>query len=220
MKIEINQRFGPVFKNIEHEVFENLRKKKYSPPTKILQSISEAFILSLASYNSHTSDGDIIEIGCAHGGSAEIILNYKPNNKKFFVCDTFEGLKDVSESEDGSSKLKNGDISISLETFSSIVKSHPDVIIKKGYFPDDSINDFKNQKFSLVHLDVDTYESTLKGLNFLHNKMSKNSLIIVHDYNVHLPGVTKAVDKFCSEKNIQNYCIKGYINCQTIISYA
>lgn len=220
MKIEINQRFGPVFKNIDHEVFENLRKNQQTSPSRVLQSISEAFVLSLASYNSCTSDGDIIEIGCAYGGSAEIILNHKPNNKKFFVCDTFEGLKDISEAEDGSSKLKNGDISISLEAFSSTVKSHPDVIIKKGYFPDDLINDFENQKFSLAHLDVDTYESTLKSLNFLHNKMSKNSLIIVHDYNAHLPGVTKAVDKFCPEKNIQNYCIKGYVNCQTIIYYA
>ena len=68
MKIEINERFGPVFKNIEHEVFENLRKNQHTPPSHVLQSISEAFVLSLASYNSCTSDGDIIEIGCARGG--------------------------------------------------------------------------------------------------------------------------------------------------------
>ena len=220
MKKEINERFGKIFKDIEYEVFKNLKKTPHTPSVNICQTHFEILTLSAASYNSHTSDGDIIEIGCAEGGSAEIILNYKPKNKKFFVCDTFEGLKDISEAEDGSSKLKNGDISVSLEAFSTIVKSHPDVIIKKGYFPDDSINDFENQKFSLAHLDVDTYLSTLKCLNFLHDKMSKNSLIIVHDYNTHLPGVTKAVNEFCSEKNMENHYIEIRTNSQTLISYA
>lgn len=50
--------------------------------------------------------------------------------------------------------------------------------------------------------------------------MSKNSLIIIHDYKVHLNGVTKAVDQFCSEKNIENYYINSNSNCQTIIQYA
>jgi hypothetical protein len=81
-------------------------------------------------------------------------------------------------------------------------------------------NDFENQKFSLAHLDVDTYLSTLKCLNFLHDKMSKNSLIIVHDYNAHLPGVTKAVNEFCYEKNMENHYVDNLSNCQTLISYA
>lgn len=220
MKIEDNEKFGPIFQNIESSIFKNFKKNKYSSSVCTCQTDSETLILSLASYNSKIADGDIIEIGSFYGGSAEIILNYKPNNKKFFVCDTFEGLKDICETHDKSSKLQNGDISCSLDKFSSIVKSHADVIIKIGYFPDDSINDFENQKFSLAHLDVDTYESTLKCLNFLHAKMSKNALIIVHDYNVHLLGVTKAVDKFCSEKGVENRCIVNQFNCQTIISYA
>jgi hypothetical protein len=220
MKIEENERFGPIFQNIESSIFKNFKRNPHSASVCTCQTNSEAFILSLASYNSQIIDGDIIEIGSLHGGSAEIILNYKPINKKFFVCDTFEGLKDVSEIDNISTKLENGNIRSDFENFSAIVKSHPDVIIKKGYFPNDSINDFENQKFSLAHLDVDTHDSTLNCLNFLHDKMSKNALIIVHDYNVHLLGVTKAVDKFCSENGIENRCIVNQFNCQTIISYA
>jgi hypothetical protein len=220
MRIESGERFGPIFQNVEDKIFKNLKKNAYNPSVCVCQTGSEAFILALASYNSASSDGNIIEIGSLHGGSAEIILNSKPKNKKLFVCDTFEGLKDVSKTDLISSELKNGDIFCHFDQFSSIVKSHPDVIIKKGYFPDDSINDFEDEKFSLVHLDVDTYESTLKCLNFLHNKMSKNALIIVHDYDVHLFGVTKAVNEFCSEKNMENHYVDNLSNCQTLISYA
>ena len=53
-----------------------------------------------------------------------------------------------------------------------------------------------------MHLDVDTYATTLDSLTFFWNKIVASGVILIHDYNSQgCPGVKKAVDEFMSTKN-------------------
>ncbi len=74
-------------------------------------------------------------------------------------------------------------------------------IFHKGFFPETTKNLEVNQKFSLVNLDGDTYQSTLSGLNYFYPKLVSGGILVCHDYqSKSCPGVKKAVDAFFSDK--------------------
>jgi len=72
------------------------------------------------------------------------------------------------------------------------------VHIYKGLFPE-TAGPVTDKKFSLVNLDVDTYESTKKCLEFFYPRMNAGGVIISHDY-LTVPGVRKAVDEYFQDK--------------------
>lgn len=146
-------------------------------------------------------EGDIIEVGVYEGGSANIInniLTFNSSSKKLFLCDTFEGLKDSSE-DINDCTLPNGAFASDFENVKNIFSNYENVKVIKGYFPESATEEIKESKFSLVHLDVDTYLSTLNCLEFFYSKINKGGIIISHDYNS-IPGVTRAIDFFFSDK--------------------
>ena len=61
-------------------------------------------------------------------------------------------------------------------------------------------NYFKGKKFSMVIIDVDLYEPTLKILNSLKNNIQKNGLIVFDEGNSKLmPGEGIALKEFLNE---------------------
>jgi hypothetical protein len=103
-------------------------------------------------------EGDILEVGTFGGGSSKLISLFAENNKKIYTFDTYEGLKDVDEND--SHYMNNGDFSHSYEEVQRRLSNNRNVILNKGFFPD-CANFNQDKLFSLVHLDVDTYQSTL-----------------------------------------------------------
>ena len=87
--------------------------------------------------------------------------------------------------------------------------------IFKGFFPNEKPDNFSEKKFSFVHLDVDTFSSTLNCLKEIYNQVVPNGVILIHDYkNENAPGVQKAVDIFLLEKNIK---ISDIVDSQCVI---
>jgi predicted O-methyltransferase YrrM len=136
-------------------------------------------------------DGNIIEVGTFNGGSA--FLMSKATNKQIYTIDTFEGLADVNSKIDGG--LKNKTIASKYENTISLLSDCKNVEVIRGYFPDVVRERFQNEKFSFVHLDVDTFLSTLNSLKYLYSKVTKGGIILTHDYKT-LSGVAKAFDFF------------------------
>ena len=61
-------------------------------------------------------------------------------------------------------------------------------------------------KFSFVHLDFDLYQPTIDCFNFIKDRLEKNAIILVDDYNfINQEGVKKAVKdlKIDLSKSIQ-----------------
>ena len=80
----------------------------------------------------------------------------------------------------------------------------------KGIFPVDFQKKFKNKKFKLCHIDVNTFKSTSQSFNFVKDKIIKNGIIVFDDYGIYsVFGVKKFVDNIMKkDKNfifINNY---------------
>ena len=64
---------------------------------------------------------------------------------------------------------------------------------------------FKNKKFKLCHLDVNTYKSTKNSFQFIKNKMIKGGVIVFDDYGIHtVDSIKKFIDEI-SKKYKKDY---------------
>jgi len=186
---------------------------------KVLVGLSyeECFNIYTITKLTNKLKGVIAEVGVYKGGSASIIRKFKDEKRELYLFDTFKGLADVDKEKDG--MLFNGYANSKtsekflIQSFENDKTTH----LIKGYFPD-SIADnekFNKKRFSFVHIDVDTYLSTLKSLEFFYPKMIKNGIILSHDYrNNGAPGVSKAIDEFFKDKKehvVPLWCSQGMI---------
>lgn len=79
----------------------------------------------------------------------------------------------------GNLELIQGDVA---DTIPDYLKTHP------------------YMRIALLHIDVDIYEPTMIGLQYLYDYVVPGGIIVLDDYGV--AGETKAVDEFFRDKNI------------------
>ncbi len=148
--------------------------------------------------------GNIAEVGVFAGGTSRILHSFMNKNKKLFMIDTFQGVVDSDPTLDGNFRIENYNIARHGFSEDTVRKSfnHENVTIIKGYFPDCEHNLY-DEKFSLVHLDTDTYKSTYNCLEFFYPRMSPGAILVCHDYhNKQFTGVTQALDTFMRNKEM------------------
>ena len=142
--------------------------------------------------------GSFAELGVYKGETSQIIHLLAPE-RKLYLFDTFEGFpSEYLEIMDDSHRYKDTNVELIKKTIGNM----NNIVIKKGMFPETAVG-LESEFFSFVHLDVDLYYSTLKGLEFFYPRVSKGGYIIVHDYNnpnESNMGVLKAVKEFFSKK--------------------
>lgn len=146
--------------------------------------------------------GDILEVGVWRGGVG-ILLGSLIKNVPIYLVDTFSGIPSVSP-KDTYHEVKDFD-DCSFEEVSNIFKdlNMANVFVLKGEFPLELAGSFEDKKFSIVHLDVDTYKSYKECLNFLYPKLTKDGIILLDDYlESSCAGATLAINEFSNETNI------------------
>jgi len=176
------------------ETIKEIRKE-----SNLLLVNHEAYQLYMLVKNSEKIKGDIAEVGVYKGGSAAIISEAK-GKKTLYLFDTFEGIPKVDKYD--SPNFFKGQYSSSLKEVSNYLinyKKYKDIFIYKGIFPN-SAPKIKNNKFSFVHLDVDTYKSTKDCLDYFYPRMAKGGIILSHDYLNEHGGVKKAIKDFFNNK--------------------
>jgi O-methyltransferase len=181
--------------NAERKEFAKALKKIRSETELLLEDV-EAYYIYMAVKRTQKVPGDIAEVGVYKGGSAKIICSAK-GEKRLHLFDTFEGLPKV-EDIDMIWPFYEGKFSASYDDVKEYFKNDPNVFFYKGIFPGTS-EPVKEKTFSMVNLDVDTYESTRKCLEFFYNRMSPGGILISHDYMT-ADGVKKAFDDFFDGK--------------------
>ncbi len=141
-------------------------------------------------------DGDIAELGVYKGGSARLILEATGPAKSVHLFDTFEGMPETDPSIDAIAAGTFADTSVA--GVRDYLAAYENVAFHKGWFPESAkALQVSGQKFSFVHLDVDLYESTLSGLTFFWPLLSRNGVLLSHDYCwLNCRGVRKAFDEF------------------------
>ena len=112
----------------------------------------------------------------------------------------------------GHKSLSNNSVEL-VKDFLSQKSDLARVIFKKGFFPQ-TTHGLENNKFSLVYLDADLYQSMKDGLEFFYPRMNKGGIIVIDDYQSQCwPGTTQAVHEFAQKNKIsivmtqRNQCI-------------
>lgn len=171
---------------------------------RIAQSATEISNIEGSVKSTNEIEGAIAECGVYQGGTASVIYELINPNKKLYLFDTFDNFAGAGQNDPAWIHHLTFDVHPNLVTaFQEVTKwfeGQEKVIIKKGP-AQETMLEFKDEKFSLVHLDMDIYYPTLEALKFFYARMPKGGIIIIHDYlHQDLQGVKKAVDEFLSDK--------------------
>ena len=126
----------------------------------------DAYQLAMAAEATQKVPGVIADVGCYAGGSTKILARY--GKKSVHAFDTFSGLPETSTKDEVGYKV--GMFAADEATVGKYLKDY-EVTLHSGFFPD-TAQPLENEKFSLVHLDMDTYESTKAGFEFFYPRMS------------------------------------------------
>lgn len=141
--------------------------------------------------------GDMAEVGVFRGGCSLWMKLH--SNKHLFVLDTFEGMPDSLPVD----HHKKGDFkNTSLQHVTELLEAYKDqVTVLQGIFPKENAEHLSNRKFSLVHIDVDIYESTKECLEFFYPRMLPGSVMVLDDYTTPTClGAGLAIDEFFADK--------------------
>ena len=157
-------------------------------------------------------EGDVVEVGVFRGGVGILLGDMLPN-KNIYLFDTFEGIPEVCE-KDNFHMITDFD-DVDYEEVKKTLSEWPNIEVYKGFFPNETSNQIlSNKKFSIVHIDTDTYNSYIDCLEFFYPRMVPNGLILLDDYNEPTcEGATFATNKFIETKSeiVQNIGKQYYI---------
>lgn len=161
--------------------------------TKIILELAEKAIVL---------EGDFVELGCYKGDTSLLLqkmLHKNGEDHRLFLYDSFEGLpertkEDASVAGDG---FKKGELDVTKKEVVLKFKKAglPVPKIKKAFFEELSPEDLP-EKIAFAFLDGDLYTSIKTSLKLVLPRLTKDAILLVHDYNnPQLPGVARAVDE-------------------------
>ena len=157
-------------------------------------------------------EGDVVEVGVFRGGVGIMLGDMLPN-KNIYLFDTFEGIPEVCDKDNFHLVTDFNDVD--YEEVKKTLSEWSNIKVYKGFFPNKQSNQLlSNKKFSIVHIDTDTYNSYINCLEFFYPRMVSNGLILLDDYNESsCEGATLATNEFIENKpeNIQNLGRQYYI---------
>jgi hypothetical protein len=143
----------------------------------------------------------ICEIGVFKGEFSKFIYD-EMQPKELHLIDPFKGMM-CSGDKDGNNVVWTNleeEYSILNSKYSSVnnVKIHKD-------FSFNVLKNFQDEYFDLIYIDGDhSYHGVKTDLELAYIKTKKDGYICGHDYTkTSFPGVVKAVDEFCLEKNLK-----------------
>ncbi len=152
--------------------------------------------------------GDFVELGCYKGDTSLLLSDIlQGSDKKLWIYDSFEGLPEKSEADASvvGENFKGGELFVTKREVKErfLRAGLPLPIIKKAWFKDLGEADLP-EEIAFAFLDGDFYESIRDSLKLVEEKMMKDGVMVVHDYNnPELPGVAKAVDEWLVGKILQ-----------------
>jgi hypothetical protein len=141
--------------------------------------------------------GAMAECGCYEGATAWFMANELPE-VPFYLFDSFAGLSEPGELDvtgsDAHFRWKQGDMQSPEQVIKETLREFGQIKYYKGWIPD-RFAEVGNDKFRLVHIDVDLYEPTRDSLEFFYPRMSRTGVLVFDDYGVTTcPGAYRAVN--------------------------
>ena len=147
-------------------------------------------------------DGAILEVGVWRGGTGCLLAMSAPE-KSVYLADTFEGV--VKPGEKDTCYLGGEHADTSAQIASGLLASAraDNVRLLKGIFPDETGDEIQGP-ISLLHIDVDTYQSAKDIVEWALPRLPVGSKIIFDDYGFYeCAGITRLVNE--SRKLLHNF---------------
>lgn len=163
------------------------------------------------------AEGDICEFGIAQGAtSALFAYEMKDYNKYLWLFDSFEGLSIPTIEDELKDDIFNfGDMSkyaYSMKCSINEVKNRLESIqllndkvnIVPGFIDKTITNPNLPKQVCFAYIDFDLYEPILIALNYLHEVVSNQGVIVIDDYDFFSTGAKLAVDRFYETHKDEN----------------
>lgn len=148
------------------------------------------------------AEGDVVECGVRYGKSAAYMIEADQAARTFHLFDSFEGLSEPEEADKirDAAHWKKGDLAVPEKQLRQNLSFADNVRVYKGWIPD-RFAEVQDQKFALLHVDVDFYRPTIDSLAFFWPRMALGGVFVCDDYgSPNCPGARQAVDEFFAEK--------------------
>jgi O-methyltransferase len=152
---------------------------------------------SLARQTQKLEQGALLEVGVWRGGTGALLA--KAGGGPVYLCDTFTGVPKAGK---GDGFYRGGEhADTSRETVEALLDSlNLKATILTGIFPDDTGARLQQERFRLVHVDVDVYESARGVVDWVWPRLVRGGVIVFDDYGFQLcPGVTRLVNEYVSQ---------------------
>ncbi|MGA9408694.1 MAG: TylF/MycF/NovP-related O-methyltransferase [Bacteroidota bacterium] len=155
-------------------------------------------------------NGDFVECGVFHGVLASTIstyLEFGKREKKFYLFDTFEGLKVHDKMTDFERKRFDSQIPSYFEVglYEKCVRKFSgfeNVKLVKGFVPE-ILNSVPIKKVSFLHLDMNNHYPEIAALEHFCDKIERGGIVLFDDYcySDYYKDTRAAVDSFLSKKS-------------------
>lgn len=139
--------------------------------------------------------GAAAELGVYRGFFSRCINQLLPQ-RVLYLFDSFEGFsEDACAAESFQAAHRNTAVDQVLA-----IMPHPEkVIVKPGFFP--ASLDGLEERFCLVSLDVDFYQTTLDGLRYFWPRLNIGGYLMLHDWGILLCRVLKRLCMILNRKS-------------------
>ena len=138
--------------------------------------------------------GAAAELGVYRGFFARCI-NLSLPERRLYLFDSFEGF---GEGAQASEAFQAAHRNTAVDKVLAIMPHPENITVKPGFFPE-SLHGLED-RFCLVSLDVDFYQTTLEGLRYFWPRLEPGGYLLLHDWgSPKLPGVAKALADFEAE---------------------
>ena len=138
--------------------------------------------------------GAAAELGVYRGFFARC-FNLSLPERKLYLFDSFEGF---GEETQASESFQAAHRNTAIDKVLSIMPHPEQITVKPGFFP--ASLDGLEERFCLVSLDVDFYQTTLEGLRYFWPRLETGGYLMLHDWgSPKLSGVAQALTDYEKE---------------------
>lgn len=157
--------------------------------------------------------GDYIEAGIWRGGAIilmrALLDAHEIADRKIFAADSFEGIPPNKRFRHDPVDNWNDRWAASLDEVKQGIERYglldDRIAFVEGYF-EDSLKTLADQRFALIRLDSDSYDSVETSLEYLYPLLSPGGIIIIDDW--HLIPCKMAVGAYRGKHGIKDEIVK------------
>lgn len=163
----------------------------------------------IATLHQRRVPGDLLEAGIWRGGAIilmrAVLAAYGISDRRVFAADSFAGIpKNVRARNDPVDLWKDrwvaplDEVKRNIDRFGLLDDR---IRFLVGFF-DDSLKTVAGERFAMIRLDSDSYDSVETSLEYLYPLLSKGGVVIIDDWHLH--GCKAAVNDYRARHGIDD----------------